>query len=130
METTASTILLVEDEEPIRDLMLAALRRSGYRVLAAENGTDASALWEEERASIDLLLADILVPGLSGSDLALLFRSTRPDLKIIFMSGNPKEAVFETAHLVKGSRFLLKPFPIAKLLTIVADQMVAPSPLR
>src|SRR5262245_7646776 len=82
------TILLVEDENGVRERARNGLCRYGYAVVCAEDSTEALELWEEQRERIDLLLTDMVMPnGLNGRELAQRLRSERPDLKVIYSSG-------------------------------------------
>lgn len=109
------TILLVEDQEGIRDLVHECLKRNGYRVLCASDGNDALKIAGEQANAIDLLVTDIIMPNLSGRELANRLACSRPRMKVMFMSGNPDEA-FHSADFGANSAILLKPFPINTLL--------------
>jgi CheY-like chemotaxis protein len=117
------TILLVEDERDIRSLVSLMLSKAGYRVLEAGDGDQAVSLWQEHGAQVDLLITDLLLPKRTGEELAIEFRAGRPDLKVIFVSGNLRESVVDTAHLVRDSKFLLKPFSPVQLLEIVRSSI-------
>src|SRR6185503_5209130 len=82
-----ATILLAEDEEAVRGLVREILVRLGYRVLVASDGIEALALSREFAEPIDLLLTDVVMPGMDGRELAERMRMTRPDTRILFMSG-------------------------------------------
>lgn len=84
-----ATILLVDDEEPLRNLWLDGLTGEGYKMLGAANGKEALALAERYPSKIDLLITDVRMPGLSGPELAATLLSLRPDLKVMFVSGDP-----------------------------------------
>ena len=83
----SETILLVEDEEPLRKLCTEFLEQLGYRMLAASNAKEAVALVEGYSGKIDLLITDVVMPGLPGPELAEALLALRPDLKVIFISG-------------------------------------------
>jgi CheY-like chemotaxis protein len=117
------TILLVEDERDIRSLVSMMLSKAGYRILEAADGGEAISLWQEHGAQIDLIITDLLLPHRTGEELAVEFRASRPDLKVIFVSGNLRESVLDTAHLVRNSKFLLKPFSPGRLLEIVRSSI-------
>jgi CheY-like chemotaxis protein len=88
----SETILVVEDEEPVRQLIQGCLEQHGYRVLIATDADEALRVWESTGPAVDLLLTDIVMPGgMSGRDLADKLRKTRPDLKIILSSGYNRE---------------------------------------
>ena len=103
------TILLVEDEESVRDLMQTILTRQGYRVMEASSGPGALEVWKHNRASIDLLLTDLVMPdGLNGQHLARRLLTDNPKLKVIYTSGYRAEC--DEVLLKEGVNFLAKPF--------------------
>ena len=108
------TILLVEDEELVRNLAHHVLSDRGYRVLVASSGGEAFYLCEQRPDPIHLLVTDVVMPGLSGPELAARLQAERPDLKVLYMSGYTGGALQHTAALASGHAFLQKPFtPIA-----------------
>ncbi|MGB9234910.1 MAG: ATP-binding protein, partial [Terriglobales bacterium] len=109
------TILLVEDQKEILELVHEALKRSGYSVLCAADGNRALEIAKQQTNPIDLLVTDILMPGLGGYDLANRLTHLRPGMKIMFMSGNPDEA-FLRGDLDANTVVLQKPFPLDTLL--------------
>jgi PAS domain S-box-containing protein len=111
----SETVLLVEDQEGIRNLVHESLKRSGYRVLCAADGTEALKLADQHINAIDLLVSDIIMPSLSGRELANRLAKSHPKMKVIFMSGNPDEA-FQRADFGPGTVVLQKPFPLGTLL--------------
>jgi CheY-like chemotaxis protein len=118
-----ATILLVEDDEPLRKLVATVLTREGYRVIAAEDAIEAAELLTSEETYIDLIIADILLPGLSGPELAREILSDHPDVKVIFVSGSKDENVLETAELVANERFLSKPYTPETILNAVREAL-------
>ena len=115
------TILLVEDEEPVRLLVRHVLESKGYRVIEADCGSAALALWQKERAKIDLLVTDLVMPGMTGRDLAETLRAQNSDLKILFTSGYSAEVVGKDFALHDGINFLQKPYPPRKLVKCVRE---------
>lgn len=109
------TILLVEDQEGIRELVHEVLERRGYSVLCAPDGNEALRIADEHEGAIDLLVTDIIMPNLGGQDLATKLSKARPRLKVVFMSGNPDKA-FLNGGLNAGAVVLQKPFPLETLL--------------
>ena len=107
----AETILLVEDEPAIRRLIGDALERAGYRVVEARHGREALERFDD---SIDLLLADMRLPHVSGHELIVRLREQRPTLKVLTISGYPLNAPPDVP-------FLAKPFPREVLLKAVRD---------
>jgi PAS domain S-box-containing protein len=109
------TILLVEDQEGIRELVHEVLKRRGYSVLCASDGNEALRIAEECKESIDLLVTDIIMPNVGGQELASRLAQVRPRMKVMFMSGNPDQA-FLSGDLGAGAVVLQKPFPLDTLL--------------
>jgi two-component system cell cycle sensor histidine kinase/response regulator CckA len=117
------TILLVEDEKPVRRLITTVLRRAGYNVLEADGPNEATALWAANSATVDLLFADIVMPTLSGPELARKFLVTRPDLRIIFSSGNSSPVFADSIDVIEHQQFLQKPYDFEQLLSAVATAL-------
>jgi CheY-like chemotaxis protein len=91
------TILVVEDEEPVRQFIRDCLEKRGYRVLIAASGADAVRVWESAGGNVDLLLTDIVMPGgMSGRELAARLRKAQPGLKVILSSGYSREIAAQT----------------------------------
>jgi PAS domain S-box-containing protein len=110
LTTGTETILVVEDEDGVRRLLTDTLDRSGYHVLEAENGALAIDLAKSHRGPIHALISDVIMPGLNGPDVYEEISQTRPDMKVLFMSGYTDHAALH-AHLIEaGSSFLGKPF--------------------
>ncbi len=103
-------ILLVEDETPLRELCQTVLSRLGYRVSAAGSGQEALFLVEEKGLAPDLVITDVIMPGMSGAALADRLRSRRPGLRVLFMSGYPDDAITRHGVLDPGTPFIQKPF--------------------
>ncbi len=101
------TILVVEDEEEVRKLAGKILERQGYRILETFNGDDALVACERSRSPIHLMLADVVMPGMSGSELAKLLKPLYPEIKILYMSGYTDDAIVR--HGVSGKRSKLHP---------------------
>ncbi len=114
------TILLVEDEAPVRRTVQRALIRSGYRVLDAEDGEAAICRWDEHGGQIDLLLSDMVMPkGLTGLDLAKRFRQERPELKVVVTSGYSVDLRKAGVPSDPSTAYLAKPFELAVLAATV-----------
>ena len=113
-------IVLCEDEAAVRDLVAAVLRRSGYDVVTATTPAEALLLVADRAAPADLLLSDVVMPGMSGPDLAQRARSLRPDLRIVLMSGYAPESLDRDA-IGWDAAFLAKPFTPARLAHVVRN---------
>jgi len=103
------TVLVVEDEDGLRELAKRLLQRLGYTVLIAADAAEASRLFEQNPA-IDLLLTDVVMPGASGPELTRQLIEQRPALKVIYMSGYTEEAIVQHGVLKPGIAFVNKPF--------------------
>jgi PAS domain S-box-containing protein len=108
------TILLVEDEDAVRKLAREVLQQAGYTVLEAARGAEALRIADTHEGSIDLLLTDVVMPGLGGRDLADAVRARRPPIKVLYMSGFTDDAVVRHGVSVAADALLQKPFsPLA-----------------
>jgi two-component system, cell cycle sensor histidine kinase and response regulator CckA len=101
LPTGDATVLLVEDEEAVRGLVREILVRAGYRVLVAGDGIEALALSREFAEPIHLLLTDVIMPGMDGRELAERMKITRPDTRILFMSGYAEPPIPDDVLLQK-----------------------------
>jgi PAS domain S-box-containing protein len=110
--TGTETILLVEDEEHVRNLMSRILTKQGYHVFEAQNAGEALLICEEHKNKIHLLVTDIILPHVNGSRLAKRLSALRPDLKIAFVSGYPLKLIQERNLLQEGDVFIQKPFDV------------------
>ncbi len=113
------TILVVEDDEAVRSLVVEVLRHHQYRVLEAEHAEAALNVWKEHGAKIDLLLTDVIMPGINGLELAQQLLAERPALKVIYTSGYSAELFGSSMPLDEGHNYLPKPYLAAKLTAIV-----------
>jgi CheY-like chemotaxis protein len=103
------TVLVVEDEKPVRDLTMRMLRQLGYSVLSAASGAEAMEISKSFSGRISLLLTDVVMPQMSGRQVADALLATRPDLKVLYLSGYTEDTVIH--HGVQsGVEFLPKPF--------------------
>jgi CheY-like chemotaxis protein len=107
------TVLLVEDEELVRDLATRLLEQQGYRVLKAANGQEALLVAKEHPGeTIHLLLADIVMPQMGGKELADWLKISRPNVKVLYTSGYADDAIVHHGVLDPGTHFLQKPFSL------------------
>jgi CheY-like chemotaxis protein len=116
----ATTVLVVDDEPSVRQLVCRLLQIRGYRVLEAANGADALLVWQETGGKIDLLLTDVVMPRqMSGRALAERLKAERPDLRVLYTSGYNMELGDEAGQLPPGTHFVQKPYRIEELLQAV-----------
>jgi len=113
------TILIVEDDPAVRKLASLILDAQGYRILAAASGCEALALQADQEQAIDLLITDLVMPGMSGSEVARAFRARTPPLPVLFMSGYADEVVAHEGMHPNDGAFLAKPFTPASLVATV-----------
>jgi nitrogen-specific signal transduction histidine kinase/ActR/RegA family two-component response regulator len=121
--TGTETILLVEDEEGVRNLIRTSLQRAGYTVLEARDGNEALLLYERHATSIDLILTDVVMPQMSGRELADRFAAIRPDVPLLFMSGYTAKAIVQHGVLDPQTPFLAKPFTPSTLTAKVRETL-------
>jgi two-component system cell cycle sensor histidine kinase/response regulator CckA len=113
------TILVVEDEESVRALVRKVLEKRGYIVLTAKDGMDALEIIAQRTAPIDLMLTDVVMPGIAGQDLAQQVSALRPEIRVVFMSGYADDAIAGHGLLNNYAHFLEKPFTPKSLENIV-----------
>jgi len=119
----AETVLVAEDEPGVRAPVRRILAAHGYRVLEAEDGAAALRIAEGHHGAIDLLLTDVVMPGMNGGELAHRMRSVRTGIRVVFMSAYSSEAVANHGVLSPGAAFLQKPFTIEELVARLRDAL-------
>jgi CheY-like chemotaxis protein len=122
------TVLLVEDAEALRKLAYTLLEQNGYRVLAAASGLEALKMLEDKRDRIDLLLTDVIMPGINGRALAERLAPLQSGLKVLFMSGYTDSAIADHGVLDEGTNLLHKPFSEAALIQKIREVLDADTP--
>jgi len=110
-----ATVLLVEDELALLSMIQIMLEKLGFRVLAASSSAEALMLANEGEKSIDLLLTDVIMPEMNGSDMAARLKPVFPDMKNLFMSGYPANVLAKRGVIASGINFIQKPFSIKEL---------------
>jgi CheY-like chemotaxis protein len=110
-----TTILLVEDEEMVRGLMREVLEKEGYEVLSCGHPKDGIEMSRRHAGQIDLLLTDVVMPGMNGREMANRIRETLPDLRVVFMSGYTEHVLMHEGQVGTQFEYLQKPFTLRTL---------------
>lgn len=122
--TGSETVLLVEDEPAVRKLTSEVLQNQGYRVLEATNGVEAVGVMEDDPGHrIDLLVTDVVMPAMGGRELAQRFRTSRPDGKVLYMSGYPDSMISRQGDVNLDGGFLQKPVTMVELARKVREML-------
>jgi CheY-like chemotaxis protein len=125
--TGTETILLVEDEDVVRRLVAEILDDAGYAVLAASDGASALEIVRSHGGPLDLLVTDVVMPGMSGPEVAQAVSPLRPGLQVLYMSGYTDSAIVRHGVLDEGTAFLQKPFSSTELTAKVRSLLDAPA---
>jgi two-component system cell cycle sensor histidine kinase/response regulator CckA len=123
--TGQGTILLVEDEDPVRAVNARALTARGYTVIEAASGVEALQIIEERKAPVDLVVSDVVMPEMDGPTLLRELRKLYPDLKVIFVSGYAEDAFKKNLPDGEEFNFLAKPFSLKQLSEAVKQAIAA-----
>lgn len=121
----SEVVLVVEDDEGVRELLTTLMRRSGYEVFAACGGEEALEMESALKRPLDLVLTDMVMPGMSGRELAGRMAELRPGIRVLLLSGYTDEEIFSYCADEEGAAFLLKPFTPDTLLRKVRDVLDA-----
>ncbi|MSP50669.1 MAG: response regulator [Alphaproteobacteria bacterium] len=124
--TGQATILLVEDEDPVRLFSARALRGKGYKVVEMRTGEAAAEFLESEHEAIDLLITDVMMPGIDGPTLIRIARERLPGLKVICISGYTEDALRQRIPSDPSTQFLAKPFGLKQLAEVVKQMLDGP----
>ena len=111
----SETILLVEDDEDVRDFATAVLGADGYVVITASSGAEAIGLADRHAGAIDLIVTDVVMPGMNGRELTDRLKVTRPGMKVLFISGYTADVIVRRGVSDDAVSFLAKPFSKATL---------------
>ncbi len=117
------TVLLVDDETLVRDMLGEFLTSSGYTVVSARSGEQALALVRQRKVVPDLLVTDFELPGMNGQQLAKAVRAEHPTTKVLVVSGYGEDAIVDRGHSPIGSQFLQKPFSLNVLGRLIREIM-------
>jgi CheY-like chemotaxis protein len=123
------TLLLVEDEESLRQAAVHALREQGYNVIEVRNGVEAIRVCQEMTDDLHLLITDVVMPRMDGRELASEITRLRPETKILYISGYAKGAIVDKGALERNAEFLAKPFRLSELLQKVREVLGASNSL-
>ncbi len=124
--TGHETILLVEDEDDVRALAREVLERQGYTVVEASDGAQALQVYEKERERIDLILTDVVMPRMSGREMVDRVRASRPDMRVLYMSGYTADAIVRHGVLDQSMLLLGKPFTPVALIAKIREVLDRP----
>jgi len=128
--TGSETVLLTEDEQDVREITRQFLESGGYKVIEARDASEALQLAAVHQGSIDLLVTDMVMPGMTGQELAVCLQRGQPGLCVVFMSGYSEHAATEMADADPSVRLLTKPFSRAALLRTVREVLHGNPPLE
>ena len=120
-EETNKTILVVDDEPEIRKLVAAMAAQAGYSVITADSGEHAMTLFKNLKGPLELLITDVVQPGMSGPMLAERMIAVQPDMKVLYMSGYDNTLVVQKYVVEKGHALLTKPFTAREFQTKVRE---------
>jgi CheY-like chemotaxis protein len=122
----SETILLVEDEPSLLSLGASMLGNLGYTVITAGNPEEAIDLFREHGSAINLVMTDVIMPGMNGSELCDALKAIRPGLRVLYMSGYTADAILHRGIIDPGIHFLQKPFPLSDLARAVRAALSDP----
>jgi CheY-like chemotaxis protein len=120
---------MVEDELGVRNLAALVLRGNGYKVLEAADGTEALQIVEKQQEVIDLLLTDVVMPGMSGRQLADRVRALRPEIRVLYQSGYTDDAIVHYGVSRAEAAFVQKPYTAAALTRKVREVLEQDKPV-
>jgi two-component system cell cycle sensor histidine kinase/response regulator CckA len=121
--TGAGRVLLVEDEDSVRNFAVRALKRQGYEVVEASTGREALDVLEGEDVPVDIVVSDVVMPEMDGPTLLKELRTRNPDVKVIFISGYPDDVFKKSLDPNEQFAFLAKPFTLPQLAAKVKEEL-------
>ena len=127
-KTPRRVVLVVDDEEGLRDLLCRTLQAEGYTTLAAGHGAEALEVMETAAEPVDLVVTDVVMPGMDGRELGRRLSQRWPDLPVLYISAYDVNDIFRRGSPRTSAPFLQKPFPLEGLVTIVRDLIANRSP--
>jgi len=119
----SKSILMIEAEEQLRNEVASKLEQAGFKVLCAKDASEACQIWDRDQWSIEMMIADIVIAGRTGPEIAVQFRKNHPSLKVLFTTRTDSRTRIETEHLVRGAKFLRKPFSLKALMEIINSEL-------
>nr|WP_321396292.1 ATP-binding protein [uncultured Desulfobacter sp.] len=123
------TILLVEDDANLRRMLSSSLSRQGYTIIEAENGEQGTAVFEDNKDRIDLLITDMVMPGKNGLDMAMEFQATCAELRVILMSGYTENTLIRDGNIPADITFINKPVTPSSLARVIGEALGPTVPL-
>jgi CheY-like chemotaxis protein len=120
-DAAGETILVVEDDKELRSHLIEVLRELNYRAIGAPDPVAALGTLENSRIRIDLMLTDVVMPGMNGRELSRRARELRPGLKVLFMSGYSRNAVVHQGRVARDVQLIQKPVSLEELSTRIRD---------
>ncbi|HJR45210.1 MAG TPA: ATP-binding protein [Actinomycetota bacterium] len=120
------TLLVVEDDAAIREVMRRLLTRQGYEVIVAASGAEAIEIAEDRTRAIDVVITDVVMPGMMGKEITERIAALRPETRLIYMSGYAQSVLDSRGRLEAGRRLVEKPFTETALLTVVRESLDEP----
>jgi len=126
-EDNRRTVLIVDDEAEVRKLVSAMISQLGYEVITADSGDHAMTLYQNHGGHVDLLITDVVAPGMAGPMLAERLIAVQPDLKVLYMSGYHHTTVVQKYVVEKGHALVTKPFTAQEMRARVKE-LVEPVP--
>lgn len=125
-ETGGKTILVVDDEPEVRKLVAAMVTQFGHQAITADSGDHALTAYKKQKTPVDLLVTDVVAPGMSGPMLADKLAVLQPDLKVLYISGYDNTHVVQKYVVERGHALLTKPFTVQELQAKIHDLLFPP----